>query len=93
MDARATVEAQVLEIQPPEPAQDGPAVPLLLRVERGHAEPEELAALAVVLLARRSRAAAAYGEPGSGVPRVTALWRRPERAAGFDGPRTWRRAA
>jgi len=92
MHARATGE-QELEIQPPERAQDGPAAPLLLRVERGHGEPEELAALAVVLLARRSRAAVAYGEPASGVPRMTALWRRPERAAGFDGPRTWRRAA
>lgn len=64
----------------------------LLRVERGHAEPEELAALTAVLMARVAAASAGTASSAQ-APRPVALWRRPERAAGFDDARTWRRAA
>jgi hypothetical protein len=63
----------------------------LFRIEKGSPAPEELAALAAVLL---SRAAPADDGPGgpSGPRRAVAPWRRPERARGFDGPRSWQGA-
>lgn len=61
----------------------------LIRVERGRPDDTELAALTAVLLARSATADAEQHEP----VRPVALWRRPERAAGFVGPRTWQRAA
>jgi len=60
----------------------------LFRVERGDPDAVELAALAAVL------SALAAGVP-SGPARhrpVPARWHRLERASGFTGPRTWRRA-
>nr|AEM44226.1 SimX2-like protein [uncultured bacterium] len=60
--------------------------PVRFRVERGNPDPDELAALAVVLLAR---CAAAPGE-FAGEERRTATWRRPERAPGHRTPRSWR---
>ncbi|MEU9354677.1 acyl-CoA carboxylase subunit epsilon [Streptomyces griseoloalbus] len=63
-----------------------------VRVEKGDPSEEELAALTVVLLAR----AAALADAAATAPvplRAVARWRRLERAPGFAGPRTWRRAA
>lgn len=63
-----------------------PATASLLRVEKGHAEPEELAAITAVLLAR---AAARQAEPAH--PRRTPVgWRRLERENGFRAPHSWR---
>ncbi|MFF0436960.1 acyl-CoA carboxylase subunit epsilon [Streptomyces sp. NPDC004327] len=57
----------------------------LLRVEKGHAEPEELAAITAVLLAR---AASRPAEPAH--PRhTTAGWRRLERQSGFRPSHSW----
>jgi hypothetical protein len=58
----------------------------LLRVEKGHCEPEELAAITAVLLARAS-AAPADGAHGHG--RTTAGWRRLERQRGFRPSHSW----
>ncbi|NEA55093.1 acyl-CoA carboxylase subunit epsilon [Streptomyces sp. SID13666] len=61
----------------------------ILRVERGHARSEELAAITVVLLARAAaRSGAAGGGPGE-EPRK-AGWRRLERSRGFQPPHSWR---
>lgn len=68
-----------------------PVFPYLLRVEKGFADPEELAALSVVLLARAAYADAAHADVFARRPDV-AGWRRPERAFGFEGPRAWRGA-
>ncbi|OKK06722.1 hypothetical protein AMK26_12095 [Streptomyces sp. CB03234] len=60
----------------------------LLRVEKGHAGPEELAAITAVLLARASaRPAAAPARRA----RSTAGWRRLERQPGFRAPHSWQR--
>jgi hypothetical protein len=62
----------------------------LLRIERGHAGPEELAAITAVLLTR------AAGEDTAGTvlapPRPTpACWPRPERHAGYPGAHSWQK--
>ncbi|WP_236246779.1 acyl-CoA carboxylase subunit epsilon [Streptomyces sp. CC210A] len=57
--------------------------PSLLRVEKGHAAPEELAALTAVILAR------AAARPAAGPARSTAGWRRLERQSGFRAPHSW----
>ena len=62
----------------------------ILRVEKGNPDGDELAALTVVLLARLAASAAADTEAYGRLSR--AGWRRPERAPGFQGPRTWRAA-
>ena len=70
----------------PEPAPGRPA----LRVIRGDATPEEVAALLAVVTAR---AAAAVPEPG---PRTTAAWSdrgRAVRAPLRPGPGAWRSSA
>ncbi|WP_031079908.1 acyl-CoA carboxylase subunit epsilon [Streptomyces sp. NRRL WC-3549] len=57
----------------------------VLRVEKGQAGPEELAAITAVLLARaagRTEAPARHG-------RSTAGWRRLERTPGFRAPHSW----
>ncbi|ALO11244.1 hypothetical protein AQF52_5650 [Streptomyces venezuelae] len=56
----------------------------LLRVEKGHADPEELAAITAVLLARAS---AQPAEMHDG--RSTAGWRRLERQSGFRPSHSW----
>ncbi|MEX0169534.1 acyl-CoA carboxylase subunit epsilon [Streptomyces sp. LMG1-1-1.1] len=58
----------------------------LLRVEKGHADPEELAAITAVLLAR------AASQPTEDAPhgRTQAGWRRLEREHGFRAPHSWR---
>ncbi|MCB5183251.1 acyl-CoA carboxylase subunit epsilon [Streptomyces antimicrobicus] len=58
---------------------------MLLRVEKGHAEPEELAAITAILLAR----AASTPEIPAARTRSTAGWRRLERTPGFRAPHSW----
>jgi hypothetical protein len=57
-----------------------------IRVERGHAEPEEVAAITAVLLARAAAAPSSTpthrGHPKAG-------WRRLEREGGFRAPHSW----
>ncbi|MEU5977258.1 acyl-CoA carboxylase subunit epsilon [Streptomyces sp. NPDC047315] len=57
----------------------------LLRVEKGHCEPEELAAITAVLLAR---AASVPAEPAPHA-RSTAPWRRLERQRAFQPSHSW----
>ncbi|MFI9625696.1 acyl-CoA carboxylase subunit epsilon [Streptomyces sp. NPDC052042] len=59
----------------------------VLRVEKGLAEPEELAAITAVLLAR----AAAQPDTPAHCGRTTAGWRRLERTSGFRAPHSWQR--
>lgn len=65
-----------------------PATASLLRVEKGHAEPEELAAITAVLLARA--AARPDEDTTTHRGRSTAGWRRLERENGFRAPHSWR---
>ncbi len=58
----------------------------LLRVEKGHAGPEELAAITAVLLARAAATPEQTDQQGS----TTAGWRRLEREYGFRAPHSWR---
>ncbi|MER7487480.1 acyl-CoA carboxylase subunit epsilon [Streptomyces sp. NPDC126497] len=57
-----------------------------IRVEKGHAEPEEVAAITAILLAR------AAAQPSAAAPahRGRAGWRRLEREPGFRAPHSWR---
>ncbi|MFB4424421.1 acyl-CoA carboxylase subunit epsilon [Streptomyces sp. QL37] len=67
----------------------GPPRQELLRVERGHPDAEELAALTAVLLVRTAAVrdtATVHGPSPAG-----ARWRRPERTPAFANPRAWRR--
>ncbi|MEU6537629.1 acyl-CoA carboxylase subunit epsilon [Streptomyces sp. NPDC047000] len=63
-----------------------------IRVEKGHADPEEVAAITAVLLARaaRSGAGAESGGAGHHGRRPKAGWRRLEREGGFRSPHSWR---
>ncbi|MBD0710562.1 MULTISPECIES: acyl-CoA carboxylase subunit epsilon [unclassified Streptomyces] len=61
----------------------------LLRVEKGHADPEELAAITAVLLARAA-ARADEAPTADHHGRTTARWRRLEREHGFRAPHSWR---
>ncbi|MFD5265920.1 acyl-CoA carboxylase subunit epsilon [Streptomyces sp. NPDC058335] len=59
-----------------------------IRVEKGHAGPEEVAAITAILLAR---AAARSSEPAPAHRgRLKAGWRRLEREGGFRAPHSWR---
>jgi hypothetical protein len=58
----------------------------LVRVEKGHADAEELAAITAILLARA--AAGESAEPAAPA-RSTAAWRRLERTPGFRPPHSW----
>ncbi|MEV6314579.1 acyl-CoA carboxylase epsilon subunit [Streptomyces sp. NPDC051776] len=62
-----------------------------LRVEKGHAEPEELAALTAVLLARAVGGGHHRGVVAARNHRSTARWRRLERQSGFRAPHSWQR--
>jgi hypothetical protein len=62
-----------------------PAAPLI-RIERGAATAEELAALTVVLLALDDAPRA-----GAGSPRPPAGWQRPDLLAVYRDPRAWAR--
>ncbi|MEU6257648.1 acyl-CoA carboxylase subunit epsilon [Streptomyces sp. NPDC047043] len=57
-----------------------------IRVEKGHAEPEEVAAITAILLAR---AAAAPSDAQTHRGRAKAGWRRLEREPGFRAPHSW----
>jgi hypothetical protein len=57
-----------------------------IRVEKGHAEPEEVAAITAILLARAA-AAPSDVQPHHGRPK--AGWRRLEREGGFRAPHSW----
>ncbi|WP_030725843.1 acyl-CoA carboxylase epsilon subunit [Streptomyces sp. NRRL S-237] len=59
----------------------------MLRVEKGNAAPEELAAITAILLAR---AAATAAQASTRTARSQAGWRRPERSRGFQAPHSWR---
>ncbi|MDV5148588.1 acyl-CoA carboxylase subunit epsilon [Streptomyces sp. SBC-4] len=59
----------------------------LLRVEKGHADPEELAAITAVLLARASARPDEDAAAHDG--RSTAGWRRLERQSGFRPSHSW----
>ncbi|MFE7131746.1 acyl-CoA carboxylase subunit epsilon [Streptomyces sp. NPDC057638] len=71
-----------------EPTAVSPALPAsLLRVEKGYCEPEELAAITAVLMAR------AAAQPQTAAPAHTrptaAGWRRLERQRGFQPSHSW----
>lgn len=57
----------------------------VLRVEKGHAAPEELAAITAVLMAR----AAARPTTPTHRGRDTAGWHRLQRTPGFRAPHSW----
>ncbi|WP_432031690.1 acyl-CoA carboxylase subunit epsilon [Streptomyces antibioticus] len=59
-----------------------------IRVEKGHAEPEEVAAITAILLARAAARPSAPALAYRGRPR--AGWRRLEREGGFRAPHSWR---
>ncbi|KES06501.1 hypothetical protein BU52_13860 [Streptomyces toyocaensis] len=59
-----------------------------IRVEKGHAEPEEVAAITAILLARAATPPPATGPAHRG--RARAGWRRLERENGFRAPHSWR---
>ncbi|MGY0491571.1 acyl-CoA carboxylase subunit epsilon [Streptomyces sp. WG-D5] len=59
-----------------------------IRVEKGHAEPEEVAAITAILLARASAQPAPAPSHPARQPR--AGWRRLEREPGFRAPHSWR---
>ncbi|MCF6526499.1 acyl-CoA carboxylase epsilon subunit [Streptomyces sp. JJ36] len=60
----------------------------LVRVERGHASDEELAALTALLLARTTSTPHTNSGHATGTPRK-APWRRLERTRGFPAPHSW----
>ncbi|GGV74315.1 acyl-CoA carboxylase subunit epsilon [Streptomyces griseoloalbus] len=59
-----------------------------IRVEKGHAGPEEVAALTAILLARAAAQPSATAPAHRG--RARAGWRRLEREGGFRAPHSWR---
>ena len=59
-----------------------------IRVEKGHAEPEEVAAITAILLARAAAQPSAPTPAHRGRPK--AGWRRLEREPGFRAPHSWR---
>ncbi|WP_225851071.1 acyl-CoA carboxylase epsilon subunit [Streptomyces sp. HPF1205] len=76
----------------PAPEQTAAADAGALRVRRGTAGAEELAALMAVLGLLRAEPAAAQAPAGPGA-RPLAAWRRPERQAAYADPRAWQRGA
>jgi hypothetical protein len=66
------------------------AAATLVRVEKGHADPEELAAVTAVLLARAAATAGHHRAAGAVRPsRSAARWRRLERRPAFRAPHSW----
>ncbi|MFJ3666602.1 acyl-CoA carboxylase subunit epsilon [Streptomyces sp. NPDC090106] len=57
-----------------------------IRVEKGHAGPEEVAAITAILLARAAARPTDQAHPTT-TPR--AGWRRLEREGGFRAPHSW----
>ncbi|MFJ5531283.1 acyl-CoA carboxylase epsilon subunit [Streptomyces sp. NPDC093261] len=62
----------------------------VLRIERGNADPEELAAVTALLLARAA-ARPISGPPGP-PPTAAAAWRRPDRERAYRPPHSWKGA-
>jgi hypothetical protein len=62
----------------------------LVRVEKGQAEPEELAAVTALLLARAASRPHEAQPAARGVRRSRAGWRRLERTGVFHAPHSWR---
>jgi len=62
------------------------SIDALVRVERGEADAEEVAAVTAVLLARAAATSHRTPKPR----RTTATWRRLERAPGFHAPHSWK---
>ncbi|MBQ1096542.1 MULTISPECIES: acyl-CoA carboxylase subunit epsilon [unclassified Streptomyces] len=60
-----------------------------IRVEKGHAEPEEVAAITALLMARAAAHPIEIAPTHGGGP-VRAGWRRLEREPGFRAPHSWR---
>ncbi|MFF0224661.1 acyl-CoA carboxylase subunit epsilon [Streptomyces sp. NPDC004629] len=58
-----------------------------IRVEKGHAEPEEVAAITAILLARA--AARSFEAAPAHRGRAKAGWRRLDREPGFRAPHSW----
>jgi hypothetical protein len=58
-----------------------------VRVEKGHAGPEEVAAITAILMARAAADPAGGGRTRPA--RSVAGWRRLERARGFRAPHSW----
>lgn len=85
-----TVVSTAAEVETPSEA-SGAITPAdsVVRVERGQADPEELAALTAILLARAGRSGEGIGEGGRTPARSTARWRRLERTPGFRAPHSW----
>ncbi|WP_431776969.1 acyl-CoA carboxylase subunit epsilon [Streptomyces cucumeris] len=75
---------------PEDSADTAAAVATLVRVEKGHADAEELAAVTAVLLARAAATAGHHRTGGSVRPRRSAArWRRLERQSAFRAPHSW----
>ncbi|OMI40511.1 acyl-CoA carboxylase epsilon subunit [Streptomyces sparsogenes] len=70
------------------PADTAVGAATLVRVEKGHADAEELAAVTAVLLARAA-AGAAHRSASGRTGRTAAGWRRLERQLGFRAPHSW----
>lgn len=62
----------------------------LVRVEKGHASDEELAAVTALLLARASAPRQTAAGHSAAAARSKAGWRRLERSPGFHAPHSWR---
>lgn len=62
----------------------------LVRVERGQASDEELAAVTALLLARATAPRQAAADHSAARGRRKAGWRRLERSPGFHAPHSWR---
>ncbi|MFJ8790131.1 acyl-CoA carboxylase subunit epsilon [Streptomyces sp. NPDC102462] len=58
-----------------------------IRVEKGHAEPEEVAAITAILLARAAARSVAAAPAHRG--RAKAGWRRLDREPTFRAPHSW----
>ncbi|MBV2353429.1 acyl-CoA carboxylase subunit epsilon [Streptomyces sp. J2-1] len=58
-----------------------------IRVEKGHAAPEDIAAITAILLARAAHRPAEI--PPGHHTRPKARWRRLEREPGFRAPHSW----
>ncbi|WP_340557628.1 acyl-CoA carboxylase subunit epsilon [Streptomyces sp. GSL17-111] len=61
----------------------------LVRVEKGRASDEELAAVTAILMARAAGQGAAHPGDAHRTSRTPARWRRLERSPGFRAPHSW----
>ncbi|MBW1600088.1 acyl-CoA carboxylase subunit epsilon [Streptomyces sp. JJ38] len=61
----------------------------LVRVEKGRASDEEVAAVTAILLARAAGSGTTHSAAGHRPTRTAARWRRLERTPGFRAPHSW----